>query len=71
MSRNKPAQRRRRKFLTRRDQAERYGKCPKTIERWGSDPKMAMPPEYDFRGIPHRAEEELEMWERSRVAPAD
>jgi hypothetical protein len=71
MSRN-PAQRlapRPRRFLTRRAQAERYSKSVKTIERWGQDPRMAMPPEYDFRGLPHRDEADLEAWERSRVAP--
>jgi len=66
MSRNNPAPRARR-FLTRRMQAERYSKSIKTIERWGDDPEMKMPPEYNFRGLPHRNEGELEAWERSRV----
>jgi hypothetical protein len=56
-----------RRFLTRRAQAERYGKCVKTIERWGADPGMGMPAEYDFNGLPSRLEAELESWERSRV----
>jgi hypothetical protein len=58
---------RQRSWLSRRAQAERYGKDIKTIKRWGRDPKMKMPPEHDFNG-PHRAEDELEVWERSRVA---
>jgi hypothetical protein len=57
-----------RQFLSRRAQARRYGKSTKTIKRWGEDPKMGMPPEYDFNGLPSRALDELEPWERSRVA---
>ena len=57
-----------RRFLSRRAQATRYAKSLKTIERWGKDPAMAMPPEYDFSGHPHRDEHELEQWERSRVS---
>jgi hypothetical protein len=57
-----------RRFLTRRDQAERYRKSVRTIERWGEDPEMNMPPEYDFNGLKARIEEDLERWERGRVA---
>ena len=39
----------------------------RTVERWGLDPAMRLPPEYDFNGHPHREESELEAWERSRV----
>ena len=39
----------------------------KTIERWGQDPAMGMPPEYNFNKLPSRLEAELEIWERSRV----
>jgi hypothetical protein len=60
-----------RRYLSRRAQAERYGKTIKTIERWGGDPDMNMPPEYDFRGLPHREEGELEAWEKTRVAAHD
>jgi hypothetical protein len=58
-------EKRRRRFLTRRAQAERYTKSVRTIERWGRDPKMGMPPEYDFNGLPHREEGELEAWDRA------
>jgi hypothetical protein len=64
-NRHLPKQRR---FLSRRDQAERYGKSVRSIERWGKDPVMAMPPEYDFNGLKARAEDELEAWERKRVS---
>jgi hypothetical protein len=57
-----------RRFLSRRDQADRYGKSVRTIERWGEDSEMAMPTEYDFNGLKARAEDELEAWERGRVA---
>lgn len=56
-----------RRFLSRQAQAERYGKSIKTIERWGKDPRMGMPREYDFHGLKARREDELERWERSRV----
>jgi hypothetical protein len=61
------AQMKPRRFLSRSEQAKRYGKSTKTIKRWGEDPEMAMPPEYTLRG-PHRAEDELETWEKGRVA---
>jgi hypothetical protein len=57
-----------RRFLTRRDQAARYGKSVRTIERWGLDVGMGMPAEFDFRGMKARREDELESWERGRVA---
>jgi hypothetical protein len=57
----------RRRFLSRRAQAQRYGRSVDTIKRWGKDPQMGMPPEYNFRGMPHRDEAELEAWERKRV----
>jgi hypothetical protein len=56
------------RYLTRRNQAERYGKSVRTIERWGLDQEMAMPPEYDFNGVKARREDDLERWERARVA---
>jgi hypothetical protein len=64
------AQMKPRRFLSRPQQATRYGKSIRTIKRWGQDPNMGMPPEYDFKG-PHRAEDELDNWDRSRVALRD
>jgi hypothetical protein len=55
------------RFLTRRQQARRYNKSLRTIERWGLDPEMGLPPEYNFNGHFHREESELETWERARV----
>jgi hypothetical protein len=54
------------RYLTRRAQGKRYGKAKRTIDRWGRDPKIGMPPEYWFNGVPHRAEDELETWEAQR-----
>jgi hypothetical protein len=56
------------RYLSRRAQAERYDKDIKTIERWGRNPAMGMPPEIDFNGRKHRDEDALIRWERSRVA---
>lgn len=57
-----------RRFLTRQEQGARYGVSPRSIVRWGEDPKMKMPPEYEFNRIKKRREDELEIWERSLVA---
>jgi hypothetical protein len=56
-----------RRYLSRQAQAARYDKCVKTIERWGKNPALGLPAEYDLNGRPHRAEDELEAWERSRA----
>jgi hypothetical protein len=58
-----------RRFLRRRAQAQRYGVSLKTIQRWGRDPEMNMPDEFDFNGHPCRIEDQLEVWEKGRVAP--
>lgn len=57
-----------RRFLSRQEQARRYGKSVKTIERWGEDPRMRMPREYVFQRRPHRLEDDLVAWERAQVA---
>ncbi len=59
-----------RRYLSRGQQAKRYGRHVRTIKRWSEDPKMGMPPEYIFNDPddPMRREDELEQWERSRVA---
>jgi hypothetical protein len=59
-----------RRFLSRRQQAARYGKSVKTLERWGNDPAMGMPAEYWLGSLPHRDEVELEVWEQARVGAA-
>jgi hypothetical protein len=56
-------------YLSRRTQAERYDKNIRTIARWGLDPRLGYPREYDLNGRPARKLSELEAWERSRAAP--
>jgi hypothetical protein len=60
----------RERFLSRRQQADRYGKCIKTIERWGDDPSLNFPAEVDTNGHKFRALSKLETWERKRAAVA-
>ena len=55
------------RFLSRQEQAARYGTSVKSIVRWGDDPRMQMPKEYVFHRQMKRREDELEAWERSRV----
>jgi hypothetical protein len=58
------------RFLSRRQQAERYGKSTKTIERWGDNPSLGFPAEIDVNGHKYRALSKLEAWERKRAAAA-
>jgi len=55
-------------FLTRKQQRERWrGIAARTLKRWGNDPDMALPPEYDLNGAPCRRLDEIEQWERNRI----
>lgn len=40
----------RERFLSRRQQGERYGKSIRTIGRWGDDPSLNFPDEIDING---------------------
>jgi hypothetical protein len=55
------------RFLSRTAQAKRWGKSKRTVERWGRDPKMGLPLETWLNNVPHRLEEELEVWEAARL----
>ena len=55
------------RYLSRRAQAERYGRSVKTIERWGENSKLGLPPELDVNGRKSRALSQLERWERKQV----
>lgn len=57
-------------FLTRRQQASRYQRSVRTIERWGDDPELGYPPEIDINGHRLRRKSDLERWERERAAVA-
>jgi hypothetical protein len=55
-------------YLSRQQQADRYGVSVRSIKRWGEDPCMNLPPEYEFRRARKRRQDQLEEWERSRIA---
>ena len=57
-------------FLTRRQQAGRYQRSIRTIERWGDDAELGYPAEIDINGHKLRREFDLELWERERAAVA-
>jgi hypothetical protein len=54
------------RYLTHSAQGRRWGKSKRTVVRWGRDPKVGLPDEYWFNGVPHRDEAELEVWEAAR-----
>ena len=56
------------RYLSRRAQAERYGRSVRSIERWGKNPALKLPPELEINGHWFRSLEELEDWERKRAA---
>jgi hypothetical protein len=56
-----------RRLLSRRAQAKRYGRSVRTIERWGADARIGMPPEIKIGTQYFRYEHELEEMERRRV----
>jgi hypothetical protein len=58
---NKP-----KRFLSRTALAKRWGKSKRTVERWGKDPRMGLPPETFLNGWGHREESEIEQWEAER-----
>jgi hypothetical protein len=45
---------------------ERYGRGPKTIERWGRDPELGFPPVVYVRGRRYRSSEALDAWDRKQ-----
>jgi hypothetical protein len=57
-------------FLTRRQQARRYGVSTRTIDRWSDDDNLGLPGEIDIVGRKYRKLADLEKWERARAAIA-
>jgi hypothetical protein len=55
-------------FLTKRQQAERYSKTTRTIDRWRKNRGLNYPKQYDINGKPHSKLSEHETWERSLPA---
>jgi hypothetical protein len=60
-------EKKRKKLLSRRQQAQRYGVVSRTIERWGEDPDLNLPPEIEINGRFYRDEDDLDAWDRARV----
>jgi predicted site-specific integrase-resolvase len=60
---NKPSEGTR--FLSRRQQAERWAVHIRTVMRWGNEGRL--PPEYMINGLPRRLENEIESFERGCV----
>jgi len=54
-------------FLSRSQQARRYNKNYRTIERWGKDVELGYPSEIEIRGRFFRKLSELEEFERRRA----
>jgi hypothetical protein len=57
-------------YLTRRQQAKRYARSVRSIERMGDDPTLGFPPEIDVNGHKLRWLPALEVWERERAVVA-
>jgi transposase len=52
-------------WLSKRAQAQRYGKSTRTIDRWMRDPRLNYPTQVEFNGRPHSRVSDHEEWERS------
>jgi hypothetical protein len=57
-------------FLSRSQQARRWSVSKRSVERWGEDEELGLPPEIEINGRHYRKLSELEAWERSRAAAA-
>jgi hypothetical protein len=56
-------------FLTRLQQAKRWNVTKRSVERWGEDEDLGLPPEIEIYNRRYRKLSELEAWERSRAVP--
>jgi hypothetical protein len=54
-------------FLSRSQQAKRWSVSKRSVERWGEDEKLGLPPEIEINGRRYRKLSDLEAWERARV----
>ncbi len=57
-------------FLSRSQQAQRWSVSKRSVERWGGDKELGLPPEIEINGRHYRKLSELEAWERSRAVAA-
>jgi transposase len=51
-------------WLSKRQQAQRYGKSTRTIDRWARNPRLKYPKQTYFNDRPHSKLEDHEIWER-------
>jgi hypothetical protein len=54
-------------FLTRLQQSKRWSVSKRSVERWGEDENLKLPPEIEINGRRYRKLSEIEAWERARV----
>ena len=54
-------------FLSRSQQAKRWSVSKRSVERWGEDEELGLPPEIEINGRHYRKLSELEAWERARA----
>ena len=54
-------------FLTRLQQAKRWNVSKRSVERWGEDDQLGLPPEIEINGRHYRKLSEIEAWERARA----
>jgi hypothetical protein len=57
-------------FLSRTQQAARWSVSKRSVERWGEDEELGLPPEIEINGRRYRKLSELEAWERKRAVSA-
>jgi hypothetical protein len=57
-------------FLSRSQQAQRWSVSKRSVERWGEDEELGLPPEIEINGRHYRKLSELDAWERSRAVAA-
>jgi hypothetical protein len=57
-------------FLSRSLQARRWSVSKRSVERWGENQELSLPPEFEINGRHYRKLSELEAWERSRAVAA-
>jgi hypothetical protein len=57
-------------FLSPSQQARRWSVSKRSVERWGEDQRLSLPPEIEINGRRYRKLSELEAWERARAVTA-
>jgi hypothetical protein len=58
------------RWLSRSQQAQRWSISKRSVERWGEDEELGLPPEIEINGRRYRKLSELEAWERKRAVAA-